>query len=230
MKRFFIHGEPILANPYVEGAAGRHEWNDRYDNLARAAKHWRLAFLVSMGMLALFAGVVLKLALAAKVQPFVVETNQGTPYAIKPMQSISADDQRLINFAVNQFIINAKTILNSTEAEQGLLSKVYAFSANDTLDFLAQFYEKNNPFVLAAQYNTLVHIVHAMPTGKHTWQVTWDEMKSDTETGAVLGKTRWIGYLDYALGEVNPKYMNENPFGLYITHVSWSESQTNVSS
>jgi type IV secretory pathway TrbF-like protein len=229
MKSFF-RKKSLPTNPYVEGAAGRQEWNDRYQNLAKAATQWRLACMVAMGMLAFFAIALLKLALASKVQPFVVETNQGTPYAIKPMPSIAANDQRLINFAVNQFIVSAKTIVDSTETEQGLLTKVYAFSANDTLDFLGQFYQKNNPFVLAAQYTITVQIVHAMPTGKHTWQVTWDESKSDAGTGAPLGKSRWIGYVDVALGDVNPQHINENPFGLYITHVSWSESQSDVAS
>lgn len=229
LKRFFKH-ENIPANPYVEGAAGRAEWNDRYHNLSKAVQQWRWAFWFAMAGLLLFAVLTTKLALASKVQPFIVETSGGLPYAIKPMPSISAQDQRLVNFVINQFIINAKTIVDNTEAEQTLLNKVYAFSANDTLDFLAQFYQKNNPFTLSAHSTVTVQIVHAMPTGKNTWQVTWDEIKSDSTTGAVLGKTRWIGYLDYAVGDVNPKHINENPFGLYITHVSWSESQLNLSS
>ncbi len=223
--KLFLKRDNTQQNPYVAGAAGRQEWNDRYRNLSKAAEHWRIAFMLAMGLVVLFAFAAVKLALAVKVQPFVVETNQGMPYAIKPMQSASANDERLINFVINQFIINAKTIVGNTEAEQTLLNKVYAYSANDTLDFLTEFYQKNDPFVLAAKYSIAVH---AMPTGKDTWQVTWDEVKSDSATGSVLGTTRWIGYVDYALGDVNPKHMNENPFGFYITHVSWAQSQTDT--
>jgi len=83
-------------------------------------------------------------------------------------------------------------------------------------------HKKNDPFQLASQYTLVVEIVHAMPTGKNTWQITWDEIKSDTATGTELGTQRWIGYFDYALKDVDPKQMNDNPFGFYVTHVSWA--------
>ena len=227
MNRFFKK-KPPSDNPFVAGSAGRQEWNDRYHNLSAAAQQWRFACLLALGMLLLFAILLAKLALASKVQPFIVETHEGRPYAMQTMSSLSVDDSRLINFVLNEFIVNAKTVIDSTESEQALLRKVYAFSEGDTVHFLAQFYQKNNPFLRAEQGNVAVHIVHAMPTGKQTWQLTWEETTSDTISGAVLGKSRWIGYVEYALGEVNPDHIQDNPFGLYITHVSWSETQADL--
>lgn len=228
--RSFFKPRQSHQNPYVAGSAGRQEWNDRYGNLAQAVRHWRLACLTAMSVGVVFAIIIAKLALAAKVQPFVVETHQGMPYAMKPMQAISEQDQRLVNFVLNQFIVNTKTVVADTDAEKALLGKAYAFAANDTLAFLAQFYKKNDPFALASHSTVAVRIIHAMPTGKNTWQITWDETQSDATTGTALSTTRWIGYFDYALGEVNPKYLNDNPFGFYVTRVSWTPSQTDLSS
>lgn len=228
--RFFrrpaVSDRPYSDNPYVVGASGRQEWNDRYKTMSAANRYWQFAFIAALGMVLVLVGVVTHLALAAKVQPFVVETHDGMPYAIQPMKAISAHDQTLINFVMNQFIIHAKTIEADAEAEKALLNQVYAYSADDTLDFLAQFYQKNDPFALAAHYTVTVRIVHAMPTRPDTWQITWDETQSDASSGVVLSTTRWIGYLTYTLGEVNSQWMNDNPFGLYITHVSWAPTQT----
>jgi type IV secretory pathway TrbF-like protein len=216
-----------IQNPFVKGAEGRREWNDRYMNMAKSIKNWQIAFFAAMVMAVILALVVAKIATESKVQPFVVETNQGMPYAIKPLTSLSNRDQRLINFAVNQFIINAKTIIADTHAEKILLDKVYAYSADNTIGFLHDYYQTNNPFTVAAQYTVTVDIINSMPIGSRTWQVTWDETKRNTAAGNILGVTRWMANLTYKFGDVDPKFMTDNPFGLYITNISWSQSQTN---
>src|ERR1043166_9351097 len=114
------------------------------------------------------------------------------PYAVKQMESISTHDQRLINFAMNQFIINARTIVNDIEAEKSLLNKVYAYSADNTIRSLHDYYQKNNPFD-ASTYNTItVNIVNSLPVSKYTWQITWDEIKRSSHGGNVLGTSRWM--------------------------------------
>jgi type IV secretion system protein VirB5 len=212
-------------NPFISGAEGRKEWNDRYMNMAKSIKNWQLAFAAAMAMAVILAFVVAKIATESKVQPFVVETNNGMPYALKPMPTLSAHDQKLINFAVNQFIINAKTIISDTEAEKTLLNKVYAYSANNTINFLHDYYQTNNPFNLASQYTVSVKIINSLPISNDTWQVTWEETKRSTTGGNILGVTRWMANLTYKFGDVNPKFMNDNPFGLYITDITWSQSQ-----
>ena len=107
-----------LQNPYVKGAEGRREWNDRYMNMSQSIRHWQMAFFIAMMVVILFGFIVTRIATESRVQPFIVETNNGMPYAIKPMESISAQDQRLINFAVNQFIVNARTIVSDAQAEK----------------------------------------------------------------------------------------------------------------
>ncbi len=218
----------IVNNPFLKGAEGRKEWNDRYMNMAKAIRNWQLAFFAAIAIAVLLTLAVVKIATASRVQPFVVETNQGMPYAIKALPSLSASDQRIINFAINQFIINAKTIVDDTEAEKALLDKVYAYSADNTIPFLHDYYQANNPFDLADQYTVSVTIVNSMPISSHTWQVTWDETKRSS-SGTIMEVSRWMANLTYKFGEVNTKFMNDNPFGLYITQVAWSLSQAGES-
>lgn len=214
-----------LQNPYVKGAEGKKEWNDRYMNMAKAIRNWQIAFFTAMVVVIIFALVVAKIATESRVQPFIVETNNGMPYAIKAMGSMSSQDQRLINFAINQFIVNARTVVNDTEAEKALLNKVYAFSANNTLGFLQDYFQKNNPFEMASQYNVVVNIVNSLPLSHNTWQITWDETKRSRNGDTVSSVTRWMANVTYKFGDVNPRFMTDNPFGFYVTQISWSQSQ-----
>lgn len=214
-----------VTNPYTLGAEGRKEWNDRYMNMATAMRNWQLAF-AAVAVLALVEMIVIAtIATQSKIKPYVVETNQGVPYAIKPVTGMSDKDHLLINYAVNQFVINAKTIIADTSAEKALLDKLYAYSAGGTMSFLQDFYAKNNPFELTSQYTVSVNIVNSLPISKRTWQVIWDETKHHANDGAAMGTTRWVGQFTYDFGEVNPKHLNDNPFGIYVTAVTWSQSQ-----
>lgn len=214
-----------IQNPYVRGAAGRSEWNDRYMNMAKSIKNWQIACAVISILAFVQVLVIAKLSTEAKIQPFVVETNQGIPYNIKPVTGISNKDQLLINYVVNQFVINSKTIIADTAAEKNLLDNVYAYSAGSTIGFLQDFYAKQNPFDLAGSYTVSVNIINSLAVGDNTWQITWEETKHDINSGVVTSVTKWIGHFTYQFGEVNSKNINRNPFGIYITSASWSQSQ-----
>ncbi|OAI46000.1 hypothetical protein AYO45_01960 [Gammaproteobacteria bacterium SCGC AG-212-F23] len=215
-----------ITNPYVKGAEGRAEWNDRYMNMTKMIRFWQSAFFSSIVIIIILAMIVGKIATESRVQPFVVETTNGMPYAVKAMSDMSIHDQKLINFALNQFIMNARTVINDAEAEKTLLNKLYAYTANNAINFFHEYYQKNNPFELASQYSVTVNIVNALPISKDTWQVTWDETKHSTTGGTLLDTSRWVANLTYKFGEINSHFVSENPFGFYITDISWSQSQS----
>lgn len=214
-----------IQNPYIKGAEGRQEWNDRYMNMAKAIRNWQMAFAVVAALAFVLILIVAKLATESKIKPYVVETNKGVPYAIHPVTGVSDKDQLLVNYAINQFVINARTIIDDTAAEKALLDKVYAYSAGNTMSFLQDYYAKNNPFDLAGDFSASVNIINALPIGNHTWQVIWEETKRSSSGGNVIGTTRWVGHFTYQFTDVNPDHITDNPFGIYITDVSWSKSQ-----
>jgi len=213
-----------INNPYVKEAIGRSEWNDRYFNLSKELIKWQIVCALSIILSLGLAAVVVRISTESHVEPFVVETNHGMPYAIDTMSKISAQDPLLVNYAINQFIINARSILDDTDAMHTMLDKVYAYSAGNTLDFLQDYYAHNNPFLLASKYTVSVNIINSMPISKNTWQVIWEETQHNPSDGAVIQTTRWMADITYQFGEVNPKFITDNPFGIYITNVSWSQN------
>ena len=136
-----------ITNPYVKGAEGRKLWNDRYFNMKDSIKRWQMAFFAVSIIAIILTLVVAKISTESHVEPFVVETSQGMPYAVKPMQSsMSSNDQRLVNFAINQFIINTRSVLSDASAEAALLNRSYAYAANDALQTLRDYFANNNPY------------------------------------------------------------------------------------
>lgn len=215
-----------LQNPYVMGAQGRQEWNDRYFNLSKAIRHWQTAFASIVMLTIIMILIIAKMSMQSRIQPVVVETSQGMPVAILPVTGTLTNSVTLVNFAINQFIINARTIVADTQAQKTMLDKVYAYSAENTLSFLHDYYQKNNPFELAAQHTLQVSIINTTQISANTWQVTWDETQKNSNGDNAANVTRWMANVTYRLGEVNAAHLTENPFGIYITQVSWSPLPT----
>lgn len=210
-------------NPYLN--SGMRAFNDRYENLALSRQQWQMAAFVAMAITLLLGILLFKMIGKSSVEPFVVETNQGQPYAILTSNADNLNDPKLINYAVNQFIINARTIVSDTNAQKTLLDNVYAYSAGNTLTFLRNYYDAHNPYLIAKQNNVSVSIVTSMPISEKIWQITWDET-TQGQDGMPPTITRWMANLQIAYGPVNPHFMTSNPFGLYVTQISWSPLQT----
>ncbi len=212
-------------NPYVRGAEGKKLWDDRYMNMKEMIRRWQMAFAVASITAIILALVTAKIALESHVEPFVVETNKGMPYAIRPVDAtMSANDQRLVNFAVDQFVINTRTVLSDPKAEGAMLDKAYAYAADEALSMLQDYFANHDPYKTAQQYTVSVNIVNAMPLSKNTWQVTWDETQHFASDQQPV-TTRWMANVTYRMGAINPDFVEQNPFGLYITHLSWSKTQ-----
>lgn len=214
-----------LENPYVAGAPGRREWNDRYFNMSNAIKQWQIAFYGMLGLVVIFAFLMVREANKVKVQPFVVEMNQGMPVAIQDMSEGDPNDKKIILFALEQFIVNARSIVSDETAEKAMLNKVYAYAADGTVSFLNDYYKENDPFQESNTHTTSIDIVNTLKVGDNTYQITWDESMRDANTGTMMGKARYIGEVTYKMGEVDKRFVKDNPFGLYVSQLSWSENK-----
>jgi type IV secretion system protein TrbF len=214
-----------VENPYIKDALGRQEWDDRYLNMFNVIKQGKFLLCAMLGLIAIFAFIIVREANKVKVQPFIVEVNEGIPIAIKSMSEGDPNDKRIILFALEQFIINARTVLSDDTAEKATLAKVYAYSSDNAVVFLDDYYKENDPFVAASTHTTSVDIVNTLKVGDNTYQITWDETLRDRSTGTVMDKLRYIGDVTYKMGEVDKRFMKDNPFGLYVSQLSWSQNK-----
>lgn len=209
---------------YAEKIPGRQEWNDRYGTLQSMMKSWQKGFVGLFILCFILIVALVKLATSSKVQPFVVPMQNGVPCAILPMTTISHEDPRLIRFTIEQYIVNARTVIQDPWAQKSLLDKVYAYSANSVLSFLKTYYEQNNPLENPAK-TISVHVINTLPLSAQTWQIIWEEVKHNVTDDHIENISHWMANITYQLGDVNPRFMQINPFGLYVTQIAWSEIQ-----
>lgn len=209
-------------NPYLNHS-GKRIWNDRYLNLSQARKHWQY-MTIFLGTANIFLLILIfKLSTASSIRPFVVELSKGMPIGIASSKEGLPDNEKLTEYAINEFITNSRSIVGECEAQKHLLDKTYAFSANDTLNFLREYYTKHNPFEKAETVSVEVNVLNCLKIGKKMWQVTWDEIEKSKEGSSLVNESRFIGTLMIEQTEPNPKFLNINPFGIYVTKLSWTK-------
>lgn len=212
-------------NPYTAGSEGRQEWNDRYFNMKIQLTRWQVAFFVMSIATIILSVAAFKNASQSSIKPFVVEVCNGEPKSISPLTNSLTGEQTLIQYAVNQFIINTRTIVSDMDEEKRKLDLAYAFSTGNMLTFLGDFYKKNNPLELGAQISIQVTNVNSIKISENTWQVTWDETKRNAIGNQIIEATKWSAMITSARGEVIKRFIRENPFGIYFTQMTWNEIQ-----
>ena len=212
--------EERSSNPYL---AGRKEWDDRYYNMKKAIKNWQFAFLFVAVLAAILAITNARIATQSKIKPVAVETCQGAIMGLLPVNGSVIHIDQVVRYALDQFVINAKTVVGDALAQKALLNKVYSYSADNTILYLRDFYNKNNPFMEAEKYNAQVKIIDTIPLSNNTWQITFDEIKTDPTGISIAGTSRWVATLTYKIGEVKPAFISQNPFGIYVTQLSWAQ-------
>lgn len=188
----------LSGNPYTVTDLGRSEWNDRYMNMSKTIRNWQIALLTSMIINLVLAFVIAKIATESHVQPYIVQTNNGMPLAIQSMIELSSKDkQTLAYYAVSQFIENVRTVITDSDAQKTLVNKVYAFAADDSLNYLKDYYNQNNPLLINSKYAVSVNNVTPMLLSNNTWQVTWNETKRDILSGEIISTARYMANLSY---------------------------------
>lgn len=210
-------------NPYLDTNAGRAEWNDRYLNLTKHLMYWRIIAIFALVVAIMTISLLMIFGPSSHVKTFAVETCNGAPHTIIPVSDKIPEQDALVNYALREYITNARSIIADADAEKHLLDKVYAYTAGATVGLLHDYYEANDPFKNAASYTRQVVIVNSLKISPKTWQITWDEINRNVATNALIDRTRWVATVTYQIGQVNSKYLNANPFGIYFTHMSWSQ-------
>lgn len=209
-----------VKNPYLQ--QGRREWDDRYLVMSTVIKHWRYAFFAATGLALVLAIVIGRMATESRITPVVVETCRGAPTGVTPVTGTLANQDVLGQYLVNQFIIDARGVVADPDTEKRLITRVYDYLAGDALDYLNAYYPTNNPIEIAANKLVSVHILNTTKVGDGAWEVTWDETVT-SRTGSGASVSRWIANIKLTQGQINPDTQNINPFGLYVTELSWSK-------
>lgn len=213
-------------NPFTSDGIGNKETDDRYMNIAISVRNWQLTsfgLLVAVIIMAVQLGNV---AVHSKIETRVALVNDGMVINTLRTDDLTPTEKELLvdNFVKN-FIIDARLVSTDEAFEKHALDNIDAMASGKAKLFLDEYYKKNDPFAIASKYTTSVEVVNATEVSLNTWQVWWDETKRSEPDGNVIDVSRWYAQLSYKETEADPKHIKQNPFGFYVTQLTWSKSQ-----
>ncbi len=209
---------PGSAHPYL---AARREWDERYGDAIARAYSWRLAAFASLAVAAIAVLGVVYIGAQPKTKPYVVALDRlGEPVAFARPVAGSGVAERIVQAQVASWVWNARTVLSDPAAQKTLVRKVYAMAGADAAAFLNRYYSEHPPF---GDFSVAVTITSVLPISQNTWQVSWDEQRS--ENGQAQAASHWKAEIttgiDPQLAE-NPRVLLDNPLGIFVRSIAWT--------
>jgi type IV secretion system protein VirB5 len=205
------------ANPY---ALGRKEYNDRYERLAKNATSWRRVAFLMLLLLAVSTSVVLWMAQAVKVVPFLVQVDRhGYQVAVQAVAASNVTDDRVIMARVADFVTNMRSVYNDRTALVALLMKSYdsienAAPAQGKLD---AYFRENNPLTREhiGVSVTMNSVLRAAPESNALWQAEWSE--KTYEQGRFKEERFYKGMFEVEFhSPTDIREIMKNPLGIFV--------------
>lgn len=206
------------AHPYL---AARREWDERYGDAIARAYSWRLAAFGALLVAAIAVLGVVYIGSQPKIKPYVVALDRlGDPIAFSQPAAGRPVEQRVLEAQLANWVWNARTVLSDPAAQKTLLRKVYAMTGADAAAFLNRYYAQHPPF---GDFSVAVTITSILPTSHDTWQVSWDEQRS--ENGQPQALEHWKAELTTGLDAKlvqSPRMLLDNPLGIFVRAIAWT--------
>ena len=186
----------------------------------------RRGIYVLFGANILLGGALVLLARQPRNHPFVIEVDaKGEPVGmVQPLAGNPITTQDAVTkWAIQQFIVNARTVTPDIQQQKQHLFDAYAFVKTQGYDELETYYHDNrvdrNPFDIAKKSWVQVSNVRVLKLPvPETFQATWVETRTDYNT-TVAQPSSWRATMKVEQAEATDR----NPIGLYITTLDWAE-------
>jgi type IV secretion system protein VirB5 len=210
-------------SPYV---AARREWNERYGDYIAAAKAWRLAAFVALGVAAVAVGAIAWVGAQNRVVPYIVEVNNlGESIVVARADHMQRADNRVLKAQLARFVVAWRTVTADLSVARRNVNELYAMlSATDPATIVLNDYmRQNSPFERAANETVNVEITNLLPISGETWQIEWIETRR-TRHGETIDVTRWRCSPTIAFQQPKDDAdIMRNPIGLFIKEIAWSK-------
>jgi len=205
-------------NPYLNG---RREWNERYGSYIVQAKNWRIAALFSLSIALLAVVGVIYIGSQSKIKPFLVEVDKvGTPIEAKELQAMKID-QKVIKYALGDFIVNYRTIYKSDmNIQKQMIFRTYKYLSSSLPAYtqISENFQNKSPF--AETFDRQIEIVSVLPLGEKTYQIDWIEKTID-RTGKTISIDKYRATTNIVFNiPTTEKEIMSNPIGLFIKDIA----------
>ena len=215
-----------IVDPYIKA---RKEYDEITHNINASKYNWQLmAFVLGVALIVSVTSNILTIN-KAHVIPYIVQVdNLGRAIATSEAKEMPLNDERVIKAFVYQYIDQARSVIADPEALRNNLSQVYHGSIKSVqINFLDDYYKKNNPFDYAQNKGTRhVEFLVFLKEAENTYSVEWREIERNYDN-QVLNESHYKALISVIqIPHTNEDQYRENPlnpFGLYVTSLSWSK-------
>src|SRR5207302_9161269 len=148
---------------------------------------------------------------------------------VGPADDPHRPDHRLVASALARFIRAIRTVLPAAAAagQAEMLRRAYAFVAADAAAFLNDYFGNpvNDPRLLGLRLTRQVDVTGVLRVpNSDVWRLQWTETERPISAGEETRTTAWEGYATVKLvPPVTAEAVQDNPLGLYITTVNWTQ-------
>lgn len=208
--------------PYL---SARREWNERYGDYIKAAHHWRLAAIGSIGVALVCSGGMVALALQQQVVPYAVEFNEHhEPVRVTRADVMTSPSASQIRAGLRTWVMGARSVYLDRRAMRDMMISTYAMTQPGSAAYgaLAEFHKENDPYKLSQDHTVEVAVNTVLQLTEDTWRIEWTETSRQL-SGRVIGSRTWQTTATIAI--VPPTDESQillNPIGMYVRSFDWS--------
>ena len=217
-------GKTTFNSPYLNA---RREWNERYGDYISAARMWRRAAMVSLGLAVLSVGGVVYFASQNKLIPYVVEISEkGRVLEVYPSDRMLPADERVIRAQLAQFVQDVRGVSYDISVQKRAIERAYFHLSQDYPAYTAvnDWFRGNVPFERARTETVVVDVRQVLPLTENTWRLEWME-RPRNRNGEALPEIHMTGTATIIIGgEVTGRTIQMNPIGMYVQEFDWSRN------
>lgn len=213
------------ANPYL---LGRNTMADRYSNLATRVRNWQITAgcfaVVSVGLVASNV-VLINQRTVDVVVAQVDQQGQLVNTSLSGQHSLPFSEDLLIRAELARWMRQARGISAEWAHQKAEYQALYTKISGAAQEQMTTYFKDHSPQTVAQSFTVTVQPTSIMRVGEKSWQVRWGETKLAKATGQKVEETKWEAILTVELQKPTTQQQAlENPLGLTITNVSWSQS------
>ncbi len=217
------HSGEIANNPYLQS---RLLWQDMYGG---AERHYRASRKLNQRLLILLGIAILGviyIGAQSKYVPYVVQMQDGQVVYSGAAQSSNFNNLKpgIATYFIQEFIKSARSVSTDGFIEKNKQKRSYALTQGASTKELSDFFDSRDPFALAKKesISVQIHFVNKLPN--NVFRVGWSEIARDSTSGSIVGTTNYTGEFTYkfAAPAQSQFILQNNPFGFYITNISWT--------
>ena len=205
------------------------EWDSRMGSAIVQARNWRLATLLSLGLVLLSIVGMIYLGAQPKAVPHIVQIDKlGAPTYVGAVDQAARQYQpsdAVLKYHLRRFIDQTRTISSDPAIVKRNWVEAYTLITQNAANQLNAYAQQTDPLKRIQNERISVDVLAIVQMSKDSWQADWKETSWD-KNGNELSTAIWRGSFRVLLRTPETEeQLAVNPIGLFVDEFHWSKVQ-----